>query len=110
MGHVLRRNPEIPAIHAIRHYFSNTNQPKYRGRPTTTIATVTKTDIESKNITVTTSNPSGHSTSQKLSFQFIHEIETIKKLSENRLLWQRLKPKLNLRSNSPGGKAQADNP
>ena len=72
-GHILRRNPEIPANKAMTFYFSG-NTKRSRGRPTTTLPVTINNDLKKL-----------HDNTLKLTSQT--DLENLRNIAHNRREW-----------------------
>lgn len=76
-GHILRRNPAIPANKAMHFYFTATSSEKYRGRPITTLPVTLNNDLKKIN-------------ENKIKLTSLQDLEELKSIAHNRDNWRSL--------------------
>ena len=89
-GHILRRDPKIPANMAMYYYFENTcTNEGFRGKPRTTLPTVLNQDLE-EYYNNTEPHLSDHNYTTRLKLNNSEDIEKLRKKAEDRKEWRKL--------------------
>ena len=78
-GHILRRDPEIPANQSMEAYFVRCGNP-FKGRPLTTLPTVLHQDLQTLNKPLALKNP--------------EDLNKIRELAQDREMWRELQQKI----------------
>ena len=84
-GHNLRLHPETPANKAMNFYFEEVVQPKFRGRPRTTIVTTLNSDIRNAMM-----NPNSVASIHLSILKTQRDLDNIRRVAQNRELWREI--------------------
>ena len=87
LGHILRRDRNIPANLAINNFFNHTESKKYRGRVPTNIATTTTSDIETS-ISVTSPTDHNYHKGTLLKLNGQSDINQLVEVAKDRKFWK----------------------
>ena len=92
MGHILRRDQQIPANQAMTYYFKQTNNTGFRGKPRTTLPT--KLDEDLVNYFNKTEQLKDHGYSKILRLRNNTDLDELRDKAADRTEWQCLVEKL----------------
>ena len=86
-GHILRRDPSIPANMAMKFYYEDANK-GHRGKPRTTLPVVLNQDLDNY-YQHTEPHHSDHTYTRRLKINNIEDLENMRKLAEDRKKWKK---------------------
>ena len=87
-GHILRRDPSIPANMAMKFYFEKATNKGYRGKPRTTLPVVLNQDLDD-HYQHTEPHLSDHNYTRRLKINNNEDLEDMRKLAEDRRNWRK---------------------
>ena len=87
-GHILRRDPSIPANMAMKFYFEKATNKGYRGKPRTTLPVVLNQDLDDY-YQLTEPHLSDHNYTRRLKINNKEDLENMRKLAEDRRNWRK---------------------
>jgi hypothetical protein len=84
LGHVLRMDDQIPAKHAMKHYFDSTSS-KYRGKPRTTLQSVLDQDLQVGVANIQANHPF---LGIPIKLRSLEELEQLESIAQERPNWK----------------------
>ena len=85
-GHILRRDPTIPANLAMKFYFEEKTT-GFRGKPRTTLPVILNQDLEDLYLN-TEPHHSDHNYTKRLKLNNNEDLEKLRKMAEDRNIWK----------------------
>ena len=86
-GHILRRDPTIPANLAMKFYFEEKTT-GFRGKPRTTLPVILNQDLEELYLK-TEPHHSDHNYTKRLKLNNKEDLEKLRKMAEDRKQWKK---------------------
>ena len=84
-GHILRRDPQIPANKAMRYYFQNSKSPNFRGHARTTLPITLTADLERMHKHTVYGE---HSYTKRTKLSTMEDLHEMREIAQDRKEWR----------------------